>query len=182
MGVAGIDPDSGHGLVQADLALTSLDGDADGVPNSADNCPAAANPLQENNDADSQGDICDPDDDNDTLSDVDETNLYGTNPFLSDTDSDGFDDPVEIAAGSDPLDTGNIPGSASGDINGDGNVDVADLLMGYQFVFGSATPGTNELLRGDVAPLVSGQPEPDGQFTAGDLLVLQRKIVAAGTP
>jgi hypothetical protein len=182
MGVAGIDPDSGHGLVQADLALTSLDGDADGVPNSADNCPAAANPLQENNDADSQGDVCDPDDDNDTLSDVDETSLYGTNPFLSDTDSDGFDDPVEVAAGSDPLDTGNIPGSASGDINGDGNVDVADLLKGYQFVLGTATPGTNELLRGDVAPLVSGQPDPDGQFTAGDLLVLQRKIVGAGTP
>ena len=182
MGVAGVDADSGHGLVQADLALTSLDGDADGVPNSADNCPAAANPLQENNDGDSQGDVCDPDDDNDTLSDVDETNLYGTDPFLSDTDSDGFDDPVEIAAGSDPLDTGNIPGSASGDINGDGNVDVADLLKGYQFVLGTATPGTNELLRGDVAPLVSGQPEPDGQFTAGDLLVLQRMIVGAGTP
>jgi hypothetical protein len=182
MGVTGVDADSGHGLVQADLALTSLDGDADGVPNSADNCPAAANPLQENNDGDSQGDVCDPDDDNDTLSDVDEINLYGTDPFLSDTDSDGFDDAVEIAAGSDPLDSGNIPGSASGDINGDGNVDVADLLKGYQFVLGTATPGTNELLRGDVAPLVSGQPEPDGQFTAGDLLVLQRMIVGAGTP
>jgi hypothetical protein len=182
MGIAGVDADSGHGLLQADLALTSLDGDADGVPNSADNCPAAANPLQENNDGDSQGDVCDPDDDNDTLSDVDEINLYGTDPFLSDTDSDGFDDAVEIAAGSDPLDSGNIPGSASGDINGDGNVDVADLLKGYQFVLGTATPGTNELLRGDVAPLVSGQPEPDGQFTAGDLLVLQRMIVGAGTP
>jgi len=182
MGVAGVDPDTGHGLVQANLALTSIDGDADGVANSADNCPAAANPLQENNDGDSQGDVCDPDDDNDTLSDVDEINLYGTDPFLPDTDSDGFDDPVEIAAGSDPLDSGNIPGSASGDINGDGNIDVADLLKGYQFVLGTATPGTNELLRGDVAPLVSGQPEPDGQFTAGDLLVLQRMIVGAGSP
>lgn len=113
----------------------------------------------------------------DRFGDFDETNLYGTNPFLSDTDSDGFDDAVEIAAGSEPLDTGNIPGSAGGDVNGDGNIDVADLLKGYQFVFGSATPDTNELLRGDVAPLVAGQPVPDGQFTAGDLLVIQRKLL-----
>jgi len=179
MGVAGIDSDSGHGLIQASVALNSIDADADGVPDSTDNCPADANPLQENNDADAQGDVCDPDDDNDTLSDVDEINLYGTDPFLADTDGDGFDDAVEIAAASDPLDSGSIPGSASGDINGDGKVDVADLLKGYQFLFGSATPGTDELLRGDVAPLVSGQPVPDGQFTAGDILVIQRKITGA---
>jgi hypothetical protein len=30
---------------------------------------------------------------------------------------------------------------------------------------------------GDVAPLVNGSPDPDGQFNAGDLLVIQRKAL-----
>ena len=33
----------------------------------------------------------------------------GTNPLLVDTDGDGFDDPFEIAKGSDPNDSGSTP-------------------------------------------------------------------------
>ncbi len=43
------------------------------------------------------------DTDNDTLSDYDELQFYNTSPYLPDTDSDGIDDNVEIADGTDPL-------------------------------------------------------------------------------
>jgi hypothetical protein len=35
-----------------------VDDDSDGVPNSADNCPAVANQGQEDADGDGQGDVC----------------------------------------------------------------------------------------------------------------------------
>ncbi len=92
------------------------------------------------------GDVCDRDDDNDGLSDIGEV-TWGTNPFLYDSDgdalgdgaevflyftsptakdrdTDGYDDNVEISAGSNPNDALSIPGSSSGDVNGDTVVDV----------------------------------------------------------
>ncbi len=55
--------------------------------------------------------------DEDTLGNGVETNTgtfidandTGTNPALADTDGDGFDDGVEVAAGSDPNDSGSTP-------------------------------------------------------------------------
>lgn len=98
-----------------------------------------------------------------------------TNPLQFDTDDDGFSDGVEVLAGSDPLDINSIPGGATGDINGDGNVNTADLIHAQTFVLGTQ-PDTNQKLRGDVAPLVGGIPMPNGVFDLGDLLVIQRKI------
>ncbi|MFA5062314.1 MAG: hypothetical protein WC526_04165 [Patescibacteria group bacterium] len=43
------------------------------------------------------------DTDHDGLSDFDEIFIYGTSPYLADTDSDGIPDGVEIAKGSSPL-------------------------------------------------------------------------------
>lgn len=37
-----------------------VDGDADGIPDFADNCPNAANPDQADADLDGIGDVCDP--------------------------------------------------------------------------------------------------------------------------
>ena len=44
------------------------------------------------------------DSDTDGLSDWDEVNIYGTDPYNPDTDGDGMEDGMEIAKGSDPLD------------------------------------------------------------------------------
>ena len=48
------------------------DSDDDGIPDGFDNCPLESNPEQENYDGDPQGDVCDPDDDNDGILDVDD--------------------------------------------------------------------------------------------------------------
>lgn len=55
---------------------------------------------------------CDPwknDTDFDFLSDTQEINVYGTVPFLYDTDEDGFSDGVEIEEETDPLDPEDFP-------------------------------------------------------------------------
>jgi DNA/RNA endonuclease G (NUC1) len=63
-----------------------LDTDADGVPDSTDNCPFTANADQANFDHDTMGDACDTDDDN-----------------------DGVSDTAEVAAGSDPHNAASTP-------------------------------------------------------------------------
>ncbi len=127
------------------------------------------------------------DTDNDGLSDFDEVNVdanpggytpgVDTNPLLFDTDGDGYGDGEEVAAGSDPLDNASIPLVASGDINNDGQVNAADLLLATRILTGAYIPTREEQERWDVAPLVNGIPEPDSQNTAGDLVVLQRKVL-----
>lgn len=42
------------------------------------------------------------DSDGDTLNDYDEINLYGTGPYIADSDSDGISDAAEVKAGTDP--------------------------------------------------------------------------------
>lgn len=63
------------------------DADGDGVLDANDNCPAVANANQANFDGDSQGDVCDSDDDNDDLPDSDDPNDNDT-----DSDNDGVGD------------------------------------------------------------------------------------------
>jgi DNA-binding beta-propeller fold protein YncE len=83
-----------------------------------DNCAGIANDSQADNELDGLGDECDQDDDNDAALDIYETNTgtfvsatdTGSNPLLADTDSDGFDDGLEVALGSDPNDAGSFPG------------------------------------------------------------------------
>lgn len=67
------------------------DRDNDNVADNVDNCPDTSNTDQLNTDNDTQGNACDSDDDNDTISDVDEISR-GTNPLKADSDDDGVPD------------------------------------------------------------------------------------------
>ena len=108
-----------------------IDYDNDGIDAKIDNCPDFSNPNQADADDDGVGDACDAlpddpqewldtdgdgtgdntdfDDDNDGIADVDEIELYDTDPLHPDTDGDGFSDAEEIATGSNPLDFTSIP-------------------------------------------------------------------------
>ena len=67
--------------------------------------------------------------------------------------------------------------TADGDLNTDGLVNAADVLIANRILAGQITLTTELRQRGDVAPLVNGIPESDGNFTTGDALVIQRKAL-----
>ena len=100
-------------------ASESSDTDGDNVGDNSDNCPAIANQDQLDTDQDTLGNVCDDDDDNDTLTDTEEESL-GTDPLLADTDEDSADDAADncpLDANEDQLDT---------DQDGAGNVCDSD--------------------------------------------------------
>ena len=175
-----------------------LDSDFDTLADVDDNCINTSNSPQNNTDNDIAGNACDafpsdatewldtdgdgtgnnadPDDDNDGLLDTEEIAL-GTEPLVSDSDGDGANDGIEVSAGTDPLEETSFPILADGDVNGDGQVNVADLLIGLKVLTGQTSASPFELGRLDVAPLSGGIPLPDGQFDPGDYVVLQRKVL-----
>jgi len=117
--------------------VTAPDTDLDGVADSSDNCPTVANPGQENADgnfidqtppstqddrtwpnSDALGDACDPDDDNDGLTDADEQTGAAcaghiTDPLLGDTDGDRVLDGAECALSTDPTSAASKPSAAA---------------------------------------------------------------------
>ena len=113
-------PRTGFGIPVDEFGCSNeaarVDRDGDGVPDARDNCPSLSNGSQQDNDDDGHGDVCDSDDDNDGLSDEEETAI-GTRPNDADTDGDG------VADGSDPFP---LDATESADLDGDGVGDNSD--------------------------------------------------------
>jgi hypothetical protein len=190
---AGFDFRTGFGRI-------SLDADGDGVNHDTDNCPLNANSDQLDTDGDGLGNACDPDDDNDGLTDAFELTI-GTNPLLADTDGDGLSDYVEV--GYDGNYASYVPGvdlnPLSPDTDGDGLsdavdpipltynyrdgdmapsgapngvIDTADLMVLQRIVLGEIQPTTQQLAHGDIYPVGA----PDGVIDMSDLIVLFGRV------
>ena len=85
-----------------------------------------------------------------------------------------FNDGVEVAESSDPLNAQITP--ADGDVNTDGVVDITDLLVITKIALGLASASASEQLHGDVGPQIAGVPVPDGHINIADVLLVQRKL------
>lgn len=68
--------------------------------------------------------------------------------------------------------------AADGDINADGSVNAVDVLLASRFALGLDIPTSQQLARGNVAPLVGGVPSPvDNVIGVDDLLLIQKKAL-----
>lgn len=85
-----IDDDEAINYTQINLTVIQLDSDFDGYPDEKDQFPNNSSEWIDS-DNDQIGNNADLDDDNDGLSDIEETAM-GTDSLLADTDGDGFND------------------------------------------------------------------------------------------
>jgi hypothetical protein len=67
--------------------------------------------------------------------------------------------------------------NSSGDIDGNGVVDISDALKALRFAAGLDSPTALDIAHADVAPLVNGIPHPDGKIDISDVVVILRKAV-----
>ncbi len=147
------DPEAGRIRI-----IRELNADGDTWPLGADNCPQLANEDQANADgeiidlsaygkafndatspnADAIGDVCDPDADNDGLTNAQETAgqpcasaSAPTDPLKADTDGDGVLDGAECKLGTDPASAASRPAVLPpGDADHDGLTDAYELSIG----------------------------------------------------
>lgn len=110
-------------------SFTRIDTDGDGIYDCMDKCGGNDN---FDNDGDGIPDDCDPDDDNDLLTDIEETGTYFTNPFDGDTDNDGLTDYQEVN-GTSPLTAGTDPNLADTDLDGIQDGTEAGLTNGTKY-------------------------------------------------
>ncbi len=129
-----------HRFSNQDIGFLDFkDADGDGVQDAVDNCPNISNQNQANFEGDSLGDACDPDDDNDGMSDKWEIK-HKLNPKYAgdrnwDMDADGFTNLEEYRFQSDPH-------RYNTDSNGNGVPDSTERKR-------AALSGINTLLLGD---------------------------------
>ena len=157
----------------AAVAVPDLDGD--GVADDIDNCPNVPNgPLlldpqdggipQRNTDGDAQGDACDMDDDDDLLPDIAEASA-GTDRLNPDSDGDGVID------GQDQYPMDNSQAGLAGDVDGDGNLTIADLLLLERFLVGEIVIDPAATYRADLH-----SDSGDDNLSISDLIQLQKLL------
>jgi len=71
---------------------------------------------------------------------------------------------------------------SSGDVNGDGRVDITDALMELKIAVGLMPMDPGYLTQGDVAPVVNGKVQPDGKIDISDALNVLKSSVGLVTP
>lgn len=152
-GVGVGDPaDAGTAWSSRDLVLglnadvePDIDGDGWG-DETQDNCVGVRSNDQTDTDRDGQGDVCDADDDNDGLDDIDEP-THGTDPLNPDTDGDGLLDGEEVRLGTNPT----LP-----DTDGDGLSDATEIALGTDpLVADSDNDGVTDDV--DRCPTIAGE-------------------------
>lgn len=80
-----------------------------------------------------------------------------------------------------PVRTSSLGIYPTGDIDGDGKVDIADVVVALNVAIGNITPTQEQITRGDVAPLIAGAPHPDSIVDSGDALLILEKFVGLKT-
>jgi len=79
------------------------------------------------------------------------------------------------AAGSVTLEAAVTRVVSSGSFIG-GPVGIADALRALYIAVGVITPTLDDMIRGDVAPMVNGLPAPDGRIGVDDALLILKKV------
>ncbi len=178
--------DDNDGLSDTDEALYGSDPfnpdtDGDGFGDNVEVVTFGTDPTVADGDNDNDGlpDAYDPDDDNDGLSDVDEE-ANGSDPFVVDTDGDGFSDNAEVVTfGTDPTvadgdnDSDGQPDGYDTDDDNDGLSDMDEAANGTD-PFNVDTDGDGfsdyaEVITFGTDPLVAdGDNDADGQPDAYD--------------
>ena len=113
-------------------ALEWLDSDNDGYGDNSDNCPMVYQINQYNNDGDSMGNVCDPDDDNDGYADIDDAFPFNALEWL-DSDNDQLGNNSDNCPFVHNYDQNNYDGDSMGNVcdpddDNDGYADIDDAF------------------------------------------------------
>ena len=92
----------------------------------------------------------------------------------------GSSSPSYITSIATPGGAGDTGAHHTGDIDGDGKVDIVDAMLILKSSSGLVQLSAAEIMRGDVSPLGSGVPVGDGQIDIKDALLVLRKAVGLG--